>query len=81
MIEIDPIILEESKQIKNKLTEIKLQLSAKRKAGGYTGIAEIIIMGIPSKIKLFEIEGKPEQKDAIESQMKAAEDDLKTEYP
>ena len=81
MIEIEPKLLEQSKQLKERLTEIKFQLSAKRKAGGYTGIAEIIIMGIPSKIKLFELDGKPEQKTAIETQLGAAEDDLKTEYP
>ncbi len=67
--------------LKNRLVDLKQKISAKRKEGGYTSIAELLLMNIPAKIRLFEIDGSDSQKVAIEKAFAQAEEDLSTQYP
>lgn len=67
--------------LKNDVVEIRKKISAKRKLGEYTKLSEIMLMNIPSKIKMLEAEYRKEYVDDIKKIYKDVEEDLNTKYP
>ena len=68
-------------KLKLKLIELRKKISEKRKRGGYTKIAELKLMNIPSKIKMFKVTRDNNEIAKIETVFNEVEEDLKTEYP
>lgn len=77
----DPAKDEVIQSLKNKLIEIRKNLSLKRKNGEYTKLAEIMLISIPAKIKLIEVDFQSNYVDDIKNIFKEVEEDLKTQYP
>ena len=67
--------------LKNKLLELRKNLSTKRKNGEYTKLAEIMLTNLPSKIRLAETDYQKAYVDEVNNVFKAVEDDLNTKYP
>ena len=68
-------------KLKLRLIELRKKISEKRKHGGYTKIAELKLMNVPSKIKLFKATQDNNEIAKIETVFNEVEEDLKTEYP
>jgi len=68
-------------KLKIRLIELRKKISEKRKHGGYTKIAELKLMNVPSKIKMFKVTNDSKDSEKIEAIFTEVEEDLKIEYP
>lgn len=68
-------------ELQNRVVDLRKEVSAKRKAGGYTKIPELMLINIPAKLKMLTADFQQKDVEKVREMLRTIEEDLKVDYP